>query len=91
MASFDSLVQCIDQKNHHETKVQIAQVAEIYASAQLTIIAAAGEDAYHGLIDNRGTMTTTSTSTHSPRVSVRSLHLVSCPAPGHIDTLLTSK
>jgi hypothetical protein len=91
MASFDSLVQCIDQKNHHETKVQIAQVAEIYASAQLTIIAAAGEDAYHGLIDNRGTMTTISTSTHSPQVSVRSLHLVSHPAPGRIDTLLSSK
>lgn len=35
--------------NHGEKMEQISQMADIYACAQLTIIAAAGEDANYGL------------------------------------------
>lgn len=42
-------MQCIDQMNHGEKMEQISQMADIYACAQLTIIAAAGEDANYGL------------------------------------------
>ncbi|KAH7381356.1 heterokaryon incompatibility protein-domain-containing protein, partial [Phaeosphaeria sp. MPI-PUGE-AT-0046c] len=40
---------CIDQSSPSERHDQISQMADIYACAQLTIIAAAGENADHGL------------------------------------------
>ncbi|KAG9203836.1 hypothetical protein G6514_001997 [Epicoccum nigrum] len=40
---------CIDQNNEQEKQEQIGQMADIYASAAVTIIAAAGEDPTHGL------------------------------------------
>ncbi|KAF3036966.1 hypothetical protein E8E12_007907 [Didymella heteroderae] len=40
---------CINQDDEQEKQEQIAQMADIYASAEVTIIAAAGEDPSHGL------------------------------------------
>lgn len=42
-------LQCINQNDEREKKEQIAQMADIYAAAAITIIAVAGEDPSHGL------------------------------------------
>jgi hypothetical protein len=45
-----SRIQCIDQSNHGEKTEQVSQMAAIYACAQLTIVAAEGENPDHGLL-----------------------------------------
>jgi hypothetical protein len=45
----DRFIECIDQGNAESKRVQIEQMGGIYASAQLTLIAAAGCDPTYGL------------------------------------------
>ena len=42
--------QCIDQEDPCDKEIQIGQMGRIYASAQVTIVAAAGVDPSHGLV-----------------------------------------
>ena len=42
--------QCINQEDPCDKEIQISQMGQIYASAQLTIVAAAGVDPSHGLV-----------------------------------------
>jgi hypothetical protein len=66
--------QCIDQSNHGEKTEQISQMADIYACAQLTIVAASGEDSDHGILHT----STKSNSSFFP-VSLGSLQLLPVP------------
>lgn len=55
---------CIDQENDREKHDQIQQMDAIYRSAELTIIAAAGDDPNHGLPGINGTPRMPQTTVH---------------------------
>ncbi|KAH6079624.1 hypothetical protein HBI65_217840 [Parastagonospora nodorum] len=67
---------CIDQENHAERTQQIAQMADIYASAQLVLLAVGAKDADFAfpISDHE--------STHSiPQETVGDVKILSCAAP----------
>lgn len=68
---------CIDQTNVQEKHEQIANMNIIYQQAQLTIIAAAGKDANHGLPG------VSRPRNSCPRVSVGELDLLTVPQDAH--------
>ncbi|KAK3385504.1 heterokaryon incompatibility protein-domain-containing protein [Podospora didyma] len=68
---------CIDQSNNDEKHQQIAHMNLIYQSAQITIIAAAGKDANHGLPG------VSMPRKKTPRVTVGKAKLVGLPDDAH--------
>jgi hypothetical protein len=80
------VIQCIDQAKHEEKANQVSQMADIYAAAHLTIVAAAGDDAEHGLPGVQ-----TRFSDQSSLVYIGSIQLLRHPDPFRFGTLLESK
>ncbi|KAF2825083.1 HET-domain-containing protein [Ophiobolus disseminans] len=76
---------CIDQADHCAKHQQVAQMANIYSAAQLTIIAAAGDNPDHGLPGVRRQPADDVYQTH-----MRSVQLQRYPAPFQLEKLQRS-
>jgi len=76
---------CIDQFDNQDKEVQIGQMDFIYANAEVTIVAAAGEGPHHGLPGVRGTLRKA-----QPALKIEDYHIAST-LPHSRNSVLGSK